>query len=164
MTVLIVDANNLTKVCRTCKEEKPISEFHKHKTTRDRLNGECKKCHRARAQKWAEENRDRAAAASRRHRAKLDPEVAAERVRRSNYKAAYGITPEDYDRMFEEQKGLCAICLEPPVKMRLAVDHNKKTGKVRQLLCGRCNTSIGLLREDVEIMARAIVYIERHAA
>lgn len=54
------------------------------------------------------------------------------------YKQVYGITVEDYDRMFDEQGGVCAICGNG-TKRRLAVDHNHETGVVRGLLCPRCN-------------------------
>src|SRR5438876_769789 len=52
----------------------------------------------------------------------------------------YGITIEDYERMFLECNGVCPICLDPePNGRRLAVDHNHKTGQIRGLLCSGCN-------------------------
>jgi hypothetical protein len=67
--------------------------------------------------------------------------------------------------MFEEQKGLCAICQKPPsgntaVNGRMCVDHDHKTGKVRKLLCFNCNTAIGKLNDDPELFKRAINYLE----
>ncbi|HLE80784.1 MAG TPA: endonuclease domain-containing protein [Dehalococcoidia bacterium] len=50
-----------------------------------------------------------------------------------------GLTPADYEIFLEVQGGLCAFCGRVPTHRRLAVDHNHKTGKVRGLLCYRCN-------------------------
>jgi len=76
----------------------------------------------------------------------------------------YGLTLEQYQKMETDQNGLCAICGKPPTKgrKRLSVDHNHTTGKVRQLLCGRCNTAIGMTDESVEILHKIIDYLKRH--
>ncbi len=55
----------------------------------------------------------------------------------------YGITVGEYEAMLYAQNGLCAVCKNPPKSMRLAVDHNHITGRIRGLLCMRCNTGIG---------------------
>ena len=63
--------------------------------------------------------------------------------------AQFGLTIEDYDAMHEAQNGLCAICKQPETSSRdgkvyrLAVDHDHKTGKVRGLLCFKCNSAMG---------------------
>jgi len=54
-------------------------------------------------------------------------------------KKQYGITPDDYDRMFAEQGGRCAACGEPPRATKLYVDHDHKTGMVRGLVHSSCN-------------------------
>lgn len=80
------------------------------------------------------------------------------------YKRTYGITIADWDRMFAEQKGCCAVCgtHQSNQKRSLAVDHCHVTGKVRALLCHHCNTGIGNLRDDVELLRKAIDYLEFH--
>src|SRR5674476_255535 len=57
----------------------------------------------------------------------------------------YGITQIEYKEMFKRQEDCCAICgrHQSLFKRRLHVDHNHETGKVRSLLCGRCNTGLG---------------------
>jgi len=78
----------------------------------------------------------------------------------------YGITLEEYDIMLKEQNGNCYIC-EKSHKLftkRLAVDHCHNTGKVRKLLCIGCNTSLGLLKEDVDRVKKLIKYIEENYA
>lgn len=80
----------------------------------------------------------------------------------------YGITPDEYLRLLEEQCGVCAICGGQPdhgrgaKNGRFAVDHHHESGRVRGLLCTRCNTAIGLFREDVDAMSSAIDYLEEH--
>lgn len=73
--------------------------------------------------------------------------------------AQYGITPERFREMLAKQDGRCAICLGQPGIKGLAVDHCHSTGAVRGLLCGRCNTAIGLLREDPVIFRAAMDYL-----
>lgn len=73
----------------------------------------------------------------------------------------FGLTVEIYDKMHMDQKGLCLICLKPETESkRLAVDHDHATGKVRGLLCSRCNSSIGKFEESSELLRRAAEYIE----
>ena len=76
----------------------------------------------------------------------------------------YGMTPESYDAMVLAQDGLCGICKRPPTKGKLFIDHNHKTGKVRELLCVRCNNLLGICDESVDRLKVCIAYIERHNA
>lgn len=75
----------------------------------------------------------------------------------------FGLTPESYDRMFQEQGGLCAICrLEGSGQLSgrlMAVDHCHATGKVRGLLCQRCNHAIGLLHDDPDRAMALAAYL-----
>jgi len=84
-----------------------------------------------------------------------------ERVRNENLKRLYSIDSKEYSRMLEQQKGCCAICKSPPGKKFLAVDHCHKTGRVRGLLCFRCNTGLGGLRDSQKILLEAIQYLKR---
>lgn len=89
--------------------------------------------------------------------------VTYETNRKHTLKRLYGITLEEYDSMLEEQEGCCAICKTLPNERKLHVDHCHTTGKVRQLLCSGCNTAIGALKEDPEIIRAAAAYVERHS-
>jgi len=64
----------------------------------------------------------------------------------------------DYNAMWAAQDGLCAICRLECSKS-LAVDHDHKTGKIRGLLCKKCNMALGLLKDDIQLMSRAIEYL-----
>ena len=90
--------------------------------------------------------------------------------RNARLKHRYGITAADYDAMYTQQGGCCAICRKhaeagnSPAhwKEKLAVDHCHDTGKVRGLLCNDCNAGIGhLANESVALSAAA--YLRLHA-
>jgi hypothetical protein len=67
--------------------------------------------------------------------------------------------------LLEEQGGKCAVCgkLNNEGRRRLAVDHDHKTGKVRGLLCGNCNTALGLVKEDPEILSLLADYLRKRS-
>ena len=79
------------------------------------------------------------------------------------FKRNYGITFLDYKNKEDFQNNLCAICNKPEPKqnVRLSIDHNHETGEVRDLLCSYCNTSLGMLRENISIMENMIKYIKK---
>ena len=70
-------------------------------------------------------------------------------------KAKYGISRDEYEAMALNQKGLCAICKER-VGDALRVDHDHETGKLRELLCNKCNTGLDYFSKNIEPIARAI--------
>lgn len=82
-------------------------------------------------------------------------------------KSKYGLTPEDYQRMLEEQEYACAICgkaetgLSSHAKVikKLAMDHNHVTGQIRRLLCAKCNTAIGLLNDNPYLAESVAAYL-----
>jgi hypothetical protein len=67
------------------------------------------------------------------------------------------------------QGGVCATCRRPETardnrygkRRRLSVDHNHQTGKVRGLLCTRCNHAIGLALERRDILLAMVAYLDR---
>ena len=93
---------------------------------------------------------------------------AAVRVqnRRQHLMRKYGLRPIEYKLMFERQGGRCAICGQPERArsrdgeiQRLAIDHDHKTGKVRGLLCYKCNVRLGAA-EDKPWLKRALDYLD----
>ncbi len=75
-------------------------------------------------------------------------------------KIMYGVTKEEYNKMYKKQGGVCAICRTKSKVKALSVDHNHKTGEVRKLLCNKCNFVIGLVNEDKSILLKCIKYLE----
>lgn len=75
-------------------------------------------------------------------------------------KNRYGITEDDYFKMFEKQSGSCAICKNPSSIQHLDIDHNYDTGRVRGLLCNNCNRGLEHLQDSVLILESAISYLK----
>jgi hypothetical protein len=70
---------------------------------------------------------------------------------------------EEYDRFFKKQKGKCAICHKHQVKFkcRLAMDHDHATGRLRGLLCGRCNRGLGCFDDRAKRLLAAAAYLKK---
>lgn len=83
--------------------------------------------------------------------------------RNNGLKRWYGITLEQYNLIFNQQNGCCAICdqHQSNFKRALAVDHSHTTGEVRGLLCSLCNNAIGLLKEDINRLEKAKIYLNK---
>lgn len=85
----------------------------------------------------------------------------AEKFRERNLRRQYRITSEEYDHMLYKQNGVCAICNRTNEgDKKLSIDHCHATGKIRKLLCSRCNVGLGYFNDDTLLMQKAIVYIE----
>lgn len=86
--------------------------------------------------------------------------VSKEKIREYSIKQ-YGITVEQYNQMFVDQNGLCKICKNPKGsnEKNLSIDHCHTTGKVRGLLCNKCNAGLGFFKDDISILTEAIKYL-----
>lgn len=91
---------------------------------------------------------------------------ASKQAQRLKY--LYGVEIEIYDRIVEEQGGLCAICLREPLERhgqkRLFLDHDHVTGAVRGCLCGSCNIALGMIRDNAELAEKLAGYLRAHGA
>ncbi|MDE2031370.1 MAG: endonuclease VII domain-containing protein [Patescibacteria group bacterium] len=137
------------KLCRVCDEEFQPSCGG---------NIYCDKCapearrklHRETQKEWRNKNPERHA------------------VTKANFDLKkFGLTFNDYNRLFENQNGACAICKTTNPKGRgktrtLAVDHCHKSGKIRALLCNSCNGALGMVKDNVQILKDMINYLEKH--
>jgi len=74
----------------------------------------------------------------------------------------YGISLEQFERLYLEQDGRCAICSDRMLNSDCHVDHDHEVGNVRALLCGSCNRGLGMFKDNIRRLARAIVYLEEH--
>jgi hypothetical protein len=83
---------------------------------------------------------------------------AVQRIR--NLKAMFGMVPADYERMLQAQGGTCAICkATSPGRKRdkhFHIDHDHATGKIRGLLCNRCNSFLGVVEGWLEQFKAAV--------
>lgn len=130
------------KTCADCRECKPISEFYTHPTNSTGYNSYCKPCSTIRG---------------RRHREKYPT-----RKKELDLWNKYGVTWMAYMQMLTVQASGCAICGGKPDGRWgvLHVDHCHDTGKVRGLLCNRCNMGIGYFRDQPDLLHSAACYLE----
>ena len=141
------------KRCGSCKKVKRSDCFWRNRTADDGLQSRCIDCQ--------QEERDAGyLKAYHRRRKRLNPSIHRHGVVRR-----YGITLDEYDRLFKKQKGCCAICRRPQRMKRrgrrfksLSVDHNHKTKRVRGLLCSGCNARLASL-ENKKWIRRALAYL-----
>lgn len=164
-----------TKICRRCKQEQPSGNFGVNPKYSDGLQSYCKVCQREYSKQNYKENRDirlKQTAeyakthpevrrkAVRKYRSSLTPEQRSTLYRRCDLLRNFGLTPIEYEKIFESQDGVCAICKRICSSgRRLAVDHCHMTGRVRGLLCSRCNLGIGQFNDSVELLEAAIEYL-----
>src|SRR5678810_15646 len=129
----------------------------------DRMpSGNCRPCtirrNEERKQRHPELVRQQANERIRRYRERMSPDEKKERNQRANLRRApirFGLSQDEYDAMEQVQGGLCATCRRPEESgwaRRLHIDHDHDTGKVRGLLCGKCNTCLGGFNENIEVM------------
>lgn len=164
----------MAKYCRKCNVNKNVSEFYKNKDHKDGLSSFCKKCMLKtnaayKKTKKGKKTRDKS---NRKYR---KTEEGKEYYKNYNTSSGrrnrhlvnkFDITLEQYDRMLDGQKGVCAICGRPERAVtkhgfvkHLAVDHDHRTGKVRGLLCIRCNLKVGILEDrEWRPLARKYLY------
>ena len=142
------------KKCYTCKEVKPLDDYTKSTTNKDGLRGSCKPCRTNYTKEYFKRNVD----SQRRH------------SRTSNLKK-FGVDAQWYYDTLDKQGGCCDICgdtmnttriTKRTPNPRFAVDHDHKTGKLRGLLCCRCNRTLGLFKDNQSSIEKAIKYLERH--
>jgi hypothetical protein len=136
--------SDLYRTCMTCGVEKQITEFYMRDKKTGRRHSACKECDKARVKA--------------RHQAN------PERTRNNDLKRNYGITLQEHQEMYNNQNGRCAICKkEGDGKWKkLCVDHDHETGKVRQLLCRRCNMVLGQVYDNISLLEEHIKYLKKH--
>lgn len=139
-----------TKICTSCYKHVPLSGFYARNTSPDGLRHDCKECTKTRNRAYYK-NRD----VVQRQRSLLD----------SHLRRRYGIDLVLYEVMVGSRGGRCDICDQVPAEtnrnnMRLHVDHDHATERVRGLLCGPCNRALGLMRDDPALLRGAASYLE----
>ena len=174
------------KKCGKCGEEKSIMEFYKNKFGKYGVRCYCKSCETHVSTKWRNNNIEKAKESQRNYK-KNNPEKYRasqkkykdshkdeirqkfakyklehpETVRDNHIRSRYGISVADYNRMFSEQSGCCAVCGERQSE-RLGIDHNHITNEVRGLLCRKCNLMLGYSGDNPGILRSAASYLDWH--
>ena len=138
------------KTCTKCGELKQISEFNPRYDGTDKVYPSCRLCQQIKQTEYQKAKRA------------ADPEGEAKKQREAQIKYKYGITPDQYEEIFESQDYKCAICgtEECASGKSFSIDHDHKTGEVRGILCMDCNVSLGKLKDDPELFRKAAEYLE----
>lgn len=175
------------RTCTVCHEVKPSTEFSPFKHGRDGLKPACKPCSNARQRvyqarhkggerkcldcgcvfvaggslTYCRQCRNRRDREYHRNRRLADPEAAHLAKKNKHLRHQYGITLAQYDAMLAAQGSGCAVCGVPSSGDRkLSVDHCHVTGRVRGLLCSRCNYALGQFDDRPELLRQAAIYLE----
>ena len=135
-----------TKKCTCCGETKPTTEFYKRKSRRDGegLVSTCKPCTIERSRTRYHSNAD---------------DINDRRAART-----YGTTVEHIQEMRKQANGICQCCGNPGEGhyKRLVIDHCHATGKIRGLICQKCNTVLGLVKDRVEVLQNLQNFMETY--
>lgn len=140
------------KRCKSCGEDKEITDFSLHPASKDGRNPRCKACKNREASAYYQANQEEITR-------KRKSQGSAEKNWEYDLKRKFGITRERYEAILDEQGGVCAICKVAPTTKRLAVDHDHQTGEVRGLLCLSCNMGLGYFKDSKNRLVNAIHYL-----
>lgn len=139
-----------TRVCGRCNLAQPLADFPMHRSAKGTpyYHTRCRACRR-------DQNRARA---------KTPGGKAVKRL--GTLRREFGLTEVQYQQMHDQQNGRCAICNRPETKrhwkgtlMRLCVDHDHKTGRIRALLCSGCNAGLGGFKDNPAALLVAFDYV-----
>lgn len=122
-------------ICGNCREILPRDKFFHRERSPSGLESYCKECKLSTTR---------------------DARLIYEHKKRLNL---FGLTDAQFDIMAKAQNHACAICRSPQTAKRLAIDHCHETGKVRGLLCHKCNTALGKFNDDPQRVIRAAQYL-----
>jgi formate dehydrogenase maturation protein FdhE len=122
--------------CGSCKKWKIPTEFFKDSRNWNGIRSICKECSNGKDNEY---------------------------MWKYNIEKKYSLPIEQYEELLVKQNGVCAICgskqTDSKKHGRLCIDHDHETEKIRGLLCSNCNTALGLMKDDITRLARAIEYL-----
>lgn len=148
----------MKKVCTKCGVEKPLSEFNKHKASKDGHQAHCRECKKEHAAQYWQDNKERLL-----EKQKAFRDEHRDRYRKMyrshRYKKEYGITHDEYDQIMSKQK--CDIC-GTSEGIQFDLDHCHTTGKIRGCLCSNCNNGLGRFKDNPKFLTNALMYLNRY--
>ena len=174
----------MTKECTKCKETKPLERYTRSTNNKSGYHSWCKECM---SDKVLEYRGGRVFTKMQKTDTHKQCRICLELLPHSEYSRKNGTycnkckKDKDYDRvlrqkgldivsynkLLESQNGVCAICLSPPTKTRLFIDHDHSCCEgaqncskcVRGLLCSSCNTSLGLMKDNIDAIRNMLDYL-----
>lgn len=177
-----------TKLCTgPCGRELSATNeyFYKNSQGKYGLDTRCKDCRYAHTKAWRLANPEKRVEQSKRYYQKhpetsqrstrkyteANPEKVKARLVKNWLRSLYGLTEHQYQELWDSQNGKCAVCNELETKgKRLHVDHDhsccpgeETCGKcIRGLLCGKCNTGLGMFNDKEITLLNAVQYLRKN--
>ena len=133
-------------ICKKCGTDSPLEAFYKNSSYKSGYSATCKECSRAYAKQHSRKNKDL--------------------MRERQLQHKFGLTNAEYDAKLAAQGGVCQICKCPPpenLSKKFPVDHDHRTGKIRDILCQSCNHMLGNAKDNPDILQNGIAYLLKHA-
>lgn len=132
-----------TKICKRCRETKPVSSFSKDTRYKDGYYYYCRMCKNEIGKNYRER-------------------LGKREIKNRTLQDRYGITINEYDKLLDMQNHCCAICQKHITEtgQGLHVDHCHITGRIRGLLCNSCNGGLGNFKDDTSLLESAIEYLK----
>jgi len=149
------------KFCNGCKEWRSKGDFNKDPKSPDTLHYRCRLCRKK--YRRQQEVKERTSVYNKKY-AEQNPELMKAKDRKNSLKRFWNMTPEQFEALKEKQGGTCALCnkTESNPHKNLCIDHDHTTGKIRGLLCDNHNRAMGLFKDSIEDMEKAIQYLKNH--
>lgn len=148
----------MTKFCPKCKNNLETSLFNRA-NRRDGYQTYCRNCHNTMQREKYKNNPEEKLKRQIRQRKRQSVNPLAKKD--AELKRLYNISIDDYLAMFKDQNMVCKVCKsECKTKNSLSVDHDHNTGKVRGLLCNRCNRAIGMFEDNPDLLIKAAKYLQ----
>jgi hypothetical protein len=155
------------RICTRCKIWKPWESFCLDSSGVNQRHATCKSCCSELSAAWKTRTNYYQVNRARILRQKKETYSPA-RKRDYDLWRNYGINSKEFDRLYRQQRRRCAICdtyIRRTFNARFrgreaVVDHNHLTGRLRGLLCHRCNRALGLLHDDNVLLKRALHYVQ----
>jgi hypothetical protein len=133
--------------CKKCGVSKELTEYYKTTDRKSKHKTICKAC--INANPATEERKEKMRAYGKDY----------------HLKRSYGLSREEHTQLLIKQNHKCGICgidEKEAFRSKLYVDHCHSSGKIRELLCHNCNASLGLLKESISTLTKAIAYLDKH--
>lgn len=143
------------KPCSRCKSILPLSDFYPHRRMKLGRQSHCKKC----ARQWHHERPDYVRKKNAEWHAN-NREYKRDKQRIRNY----GFTPQDANQLRKLQEGKCACCHAMLNDVKECVDHCHVSGRIRGLLCNRCNVVLGWVEDDPALLKSMAFYLTKEEA
>lgn len=154
---------SVEKICNICKISKPLDEFYKVPAGKFGVWAKCIICAKAKYKKYIEENKEHVKAIQTKSKEKRKLEKPNDKF--YNFiRAEFQMTPDEYEAIRIKQNFKCALCnrSEFEFKKRLHLDHCHSSNQVRGLLCSKCNMGLGLFKDNIEVLQKAIIYLQHY--